>query len=188
MVSILFCYHQIDKTLQFWHCKIFSLRVVLSDTWRSRRETRLSFRYDHLQLNESKDEDIYPPCHIVLELETFDMRWRVSELRAESSAHRAGESRRLTENDRDWAPIPNLVWLQVASTPVRILVGYLLFCFTSLSLNLLCLRVEAQTQSMAEHGDGNIKVVVRCRPLNSRGSSHSLVYSLRVPNISPLLL
>lgn len=22
---------------------------------------------------------------------------------------------------------------------------------------------------MAEHGDGNIKVVVRCRPLNSRG-------------------
>ena len=26
---------------------------------------------------------------------------------------------------------------------------------------------------MAEHGDGNIKVVVRCRPLNSRGSSPS---------------
>jgi kinesin family member 1 len=28
---------------------------------------------------------------------------------------------------------------------------------------------------MAEHGDGNIKVVVRCRPLNSRGQS-SRVY------------
>jgi hypothetical protein len=28
---------------------------------------------------------------------------------------------------------------------------------------------------MAEHGDGNIKVVVRCRPLNSRGK-YSRVY------------
>jgi hypothetical protein len=24
---------------------------------------------------------------------------------------------------------------------------------------------------MADHGDGNIKVVVRCRPLNARGES-----------------
>jgi hypothetical protein len=31
------------------------------------------------------------------------------------------------------------------------------------------------TGTMGDHGDGNIKVVVRCRPLNSRGTYKLLV-------------
>lgn len=34
---------------------------------------------------------------------------------------------------------------------------------------------------MADHGDGNIKVVVRCRPLNARGESHFRDSSISLP-------
>ena len=40
---------------------------------------------------------------------------------------------------------------------------------------------------MAEHGDGNIKVVVRCRPLNSRGSCSSRVLASPVLIFLPLV-
>jgi kinesin family protein 1 len=39
---------------------------------------------------------------------------------------------------------------------------------------------------MAEHGDGNIKVVVRCRPLNSRGKSRR-VYLAYFPRSNGVL-
>lgn len=33
---------------------------------------------------------------------------------------------------------------------------------------------------MADHGDGNIKVVVRCRPLNARGVSRLSVIAIPI--------